>query len=286
MDFTLNSLHQTDEDLETVFKSIRRTLNIDEIDNMNHGMLMKQNKETLANFVEALTGVLSKSQNLLKSAAANIDELKTDQLKSQKSVINLQEELIRNKSEQLDSVKTTVKTEMKSWTDVVKQSCSKTVTPKKIKEAVKSAVSEEDRSRNFMMFGLEEEDEEADRLELYDDEKIIDMLFERIEVKPRIEEHYRVGKLQPGSNRPIKVRLSRSDSVMQVLSNAKKLKGGPALLSSVFLAPDRSKEERIAHKRLVDLMKKKMEEEPDKHFYIRYNKICSADKLSTAVKSS
>ena len=122
MDFTLNSLHQTDEDLETVFKSIRRTLNIDEIDNMNHGMLMKQNKETLANFVEALPGVLSKSQNLLKSAAANIDELKTDQLKSQKSVINLQEELIRNKSEQLDSVKTTVKTEMKSWTDVVKQS--------------------------------------------------------------------------------------------------------------------------------------------------------------------
>ena len=279
MAFTLDSLNAMDNELESAFKLIRRTLNITDIDNLKQPMLMKQNKDTLSSFVQNLTGVLSKSRTLLKSAVAKIDELKNDHLTSQKSVINLQEELIKNKSEQIDSVKTTVKTEMKSWTDIVKQSCSKTVTPKKLKEAVKSAVIEEDRSRNVMIFGIEEEVPEEE--EAYDDEQMIAKVFDQIEIKPRIEEYYRVGEAKPDTMRPIKVRLSRSDSVMQVLVNAKKLKNVSGLLRAIFLSPDRSKEERVAHKRLVDEMKKKKGEQPNKHFFIRNDKICSADKRST-----
>lgn len=281
-----------DNELESVIKLIRTTLNITDIDNMKHAMLMKQNKETLVGFVQNLTDKLTKSHTMLKSAAAKIDVLKNDQLNNQKSLLTLQEELIKNKSDQIDSFKTTVKTEiMKSWTDVVKQSCSKSVMPvNKLKEAVKSAVIEEDQSRNIIIFGVDEELGEDDEYAEFaiDDRDMIGKVFDQIEVKLRIEEHYRVGVVKPGSKRPrpIKMRLSRSDSVMQVLANAKKLKDGPALTSSVFLAPDRSKEERAAHKLLVEEMKKKNGEQSNKYFFIRHNKICCTDKLSNTAKST
>ena len=43
----------------------------------NISMLMRQNKDTLAGFVESLVGGVNSSQLVLRSAAAKIDDLKS-----------------------------------------------------------------------------------------------------------------------------------------------------------------------------------------------------------------
>lgn len=271
MAFSLHSLHQMDDDLETALKAIGNT---------NQTALMKHNKDSLVNFVLSLAGVVNRSQLLLRSAAATIDELKSNNLKSQSSLITLQQEVIGNKSEQLDSVKSTVKTEMQTWASVVKKSCSSlsTVAPNKLKEEVKSAVSEVDRSHNFVIFGADEEEEQAARDEVpVTDETLLSKIFQKLECggTSYVEDHYRAGLAKTGTSRPLIVKLSRPQLVIEVLSNAKKLKG-TRFLGSVFLAPDRSPDERREHKKLVEEMKKRRGEEPDKYFFVKRGKVCSA----------
>ena len=80
-------------------------------------------------------------------------------------VIKLQGELLESKSEQLKSVQTAVQTtvkdtvqaEIRSYSDVVKKTDSAAFTPETLKKVFKNVVEEEDRSRNLMVFGLEEE---------------------------------------------------------------------------------------------------------------------------------
>ena len=283
MEFSIDSLHQIDAELETVMKLMRGTLNITDIENMKQQMLMKQNKDTLVNFVQSLAGIVNRSQSVLRLAAAKVDELKSDNLKNQSRLISLQKEMIQKKSEQLDSVKNTVQTEMKTWAGVVSKSCSNisTVAPRKIIEAVKSAVGEEDRARNFMVYGAEEETEELDS---WDDGQWLKGIFQQIEITPDVAEHYRVGTVKAGSNRPIKVKLRRPDTVMEVLVRAKKLKGNQDF-GSIYIAPDRTFEEREAHKQLIDEMKKRRAEEPGMHFYIKRGKVLKGLKTEEQLKN-
>ena len=239
---------------------------------MNKTMLMKQNKDTLTSFVQSLTGVVNSSQLMLRSAAAKIDELKRTNLDSINSVNSLQKEIIQIKSEQLDSVKNTVETEMKTWAGVVAESCSNisTVIPMKLKDAVKSAVGEEDRSRNFLVYGAEEKD---------GGEQLLTEIFQKIEIQPEVVEHYRIGTAKTGYNRPIKVKLRRPDTVREVLTSSKKLKGH-AKLGSVYISPDRSLAERAAHKQLIDEMKRRREQEPDMYFFIKRGAVCCVERTN------
>ena len=236
---------------------------------------MKQNKEILTGFVESLAGVVSGSQLMLRSAAEKIDGLKSDNLKNQNILISLQDEVIQNKSEQLDSVKNTVESEMKTWAGVVAKSCSNisTVTPKKLKEAVKSAVGEEDRSRNFLVYGVEEKEGE--------EQKLLTDIFRQIEVQPEVVEQYRIGTGKAGSNRPIKVKLRRPDAVREVLTGAKKLKGHTKL-GCIFISPDRALEERAAHKQLIGEMKRSREKEPGMYFFIKRGTVCRVERTNNA----
>ena len=266
MEYSLEAIHRTDADMDSVLKSIG---------SLDVSVLMKKNKDVLVNFIQNLGEVVNKSQCVLRSASAKIDELKSDNLTNQKSLISLQQEVIQKKSEQLDSVKTTVQTEMKTWANVVTNSCSNvsTVTPKKLKAAVKSVVGEEDRTRNFVVYGTEEELEE----EQWSNEKWLDEIFNQIDVKPDVVEAYRVGSVVAGKHRPLKVKLRRPDTVMEVLAGAKKMKGHK-LLGSIFIAPDRSFEERAAHKVLVEEMKKRRGKEPGMYFYIKRGEVCCVDR--------
>lgn len=280
MEFSLDSLHQMESELETVLKKMRGTLNITDIEIMKQPMLMKQNKDNLVGFVQSLAGVVNRSQLMLRSAAAKIDELKSDNLKNQRSLISLQNEVIQNNSEQLDSVKDTVKTEMKTWAGVVSKSCNSIVsaTPRVIKEAVKSAVGDEDRSRNFMVYGAEEETEEFST----SDEEWVSGIFHQIKIKPVVVGYYRVGPVKASYNRPIKVKLRTPDTVMEILASAKKMKGDMKF-GSIFLAPDRTFEERATHKQLVGEMKQKRGEEPGKYFYIKRGKVCSVERTDKLI---
>ena len=288
MEFSLHSLHRVDADLETVLKSMREHLNVTDIEKVKQTMLARQNKDVLVGFVEGLLRVVSGSQQMLRSAAEQIDALKSENMQLQNNVIGLQNEVTQKTSDDLQSVTSTVAAEMKTWAGVVAESCRNSVSPLKIKEAVKSAVIEEDRSQNFLVvqiliyialflvYGVEEN---------ADDDQILKDVLQQIDAKPEVVEHYRIGMLKERRNRPIKVRLKRQGAVRDVLRNAKKLKEAEKL-ASIFISPDRSEEERLAHKQLIDEMRRMRNEDSTKYFFIRRGAVCSTERKSDSLKQT
>ena len=270
MEFSLHSLHRVDAELETVVKLIRECINVTDIGKMKKNMLMKLNKDVLSGFVESLAGVTGSSQHMLRSAAEQIDALKSENMKLQNSIICLNNDIAQKQSDELLSVKSTVEAEMKTWANVVAESCSNksAVTPQNLKVAVRTLVSEEDRSRNILVYGAAEGIKEK---------QLLADIFQQIDTEPEVVEHYRIGTVKDISNRPIKVKLRRPGAVRNVLINAKKLKGHDKL-GSIFISPDRSMEERKAHKQLIDEMKKKRNEDPTKYYFIKKGTVCCAER--------
>ena len=106
----------------------------------------------------------------------------------------------------MESVQTTVKSAVQESVQAEFSTYSKAVSnvppetalaKQSLKKAVQIAVSNEDRSRNFVVFGLMETDDEK----LSDK---VDELFEQIEVKPRYEA-VRIGRRSADKTRPIKI---------------------------------------------------------------------------------
>ena len=205
-------------------------------------------------------------------------------IKGQEKTITLQEQLLKNEEEHLASLQNTVrdevasvqsavKTEISTWSQVVaNQSTAATITPAKLREAVKSAVVEEDRSRNFMIFNKVETANE-------DTVQIVVVVLVVLDEKPQIVECRRIGIAQHGRPRPIKAKLSSCDAVLHVLRRAKSLKSSENNRAT-FIGPDRSKEEMIVHRSLVEEMKRKVDTEPELYHYIKGGQIFSVRKLS------
>ena len=143
---------------------------------------------------------------------------------------------------------------------------------KKLKNVVKDVVAEEDRSRNLMVFGLEEEPGEQIS------EKV-SQVFVELEEKPIIEAS-RIGlkdsKAAKKPARPVKVIVSSSTIVQQILSKARSLRNSEHY-KKVFISADWSTEQRAQQRGLVQELKRRRTEEPDKRFYIRGGQLCSAE---------
>ena len=77
--------------------------------------------------------------------------------------------------------------------------------------------------------------------------------------------------------KPVKALFSNSSTANVILTRAKNLKQSD-LYSTVYISPDRSPEERVAHKQLVLQLKKKRDSERESHHFIRDGKICSVRK--------
>ena len=208
-------------------KSLHQTVKSKRLEDVSLSLLNKCNKEVLIKLVTTLSGTVSRSLDLLKSAAITVDNLKSQHISHQKALLDANQELLSIRNEQLTAVKDTVATEMRSWSDVVKKNCEKsasTVIPRKIKEAVKSAVSEEDRLNNVMLFGLKELPEEEEEEDVHDaeDEGLVEEILEELNVSPSyIAEVERVGERKEGFIRPIKVRMGRKDCVLELLARAR-----------------------------------------------------------------
>jgi len=269
MEFSLVALHRMDADLAAVLKTIG---------NLDQTALKGKNKDILIGFVQNLAGAVNKSQLLLKSAAAKVDDMKSDALNNQKTLIGLQTEVIQKKSEQLKSVETTVKEEIKTWAGVVTKSCSNmsTAIPKKLKELVSAAETAEDRSHNLVIFGAtEEEDQDKEHTPVTDDmcvSKILDIVGLRCFVK-----HHRAGPKKAGQSRPLIVRMQEPYMVMRALANSKLLKE-TLCYRTCYLAPDRSPEQRAAHRQLITEMKKRREEQPEMYFFIKGGDVCCVER--------
>ena len=218
-----------------------------------------------------MSTVLAHYRQAMKPAADTIEKLYKNTIADKSEIIKLQDAVIRQNSEQIKELSSTVQTEMKSYCDIVKKSCKKSaVSPEKLKSVVKSVAEEEDRKSNLIVFGLTEDTNE----DLAD---VVSEVLETVDVKPKVIECSRMGGRKEEHCRPVKVKLSSQDSVNAVLRNSRKLKG-VGKFEAVFLAPDRSIEERTIHRKLVEELKSKIQTEPSKYHYIRDQKIFSVDK--------
>ena len=155
MEFALDSLHDLEKEIDGVLSSVTEAAKCGTLKNLNKGHFGKCNKDVVTNLILHLASVLDKSCSVMRSASAKIDNLKTEQIENQKRVVLLQEEVIKSKGEQVQEVQAAVKTEFKSFSDVVKQNVQE-VPSKKLAAAFKTAVVDDHRSRCIMLFGVEE----------------------------------------------------------------------------------------------------------------------------------
>ena len=88
---------------------------------------------------------------------------------------------------------------------------------------------------------------------------------------------YRIGKKQAGKTRPIRLECQNHGDVDFALVHSRRLINS-ARHSSVYLGPDRSKEQRLEHSLLVKQMKELISKDASKHYFIRNNRVCSADR--------
>ena len=240
-------------------------------------------KDTLALlFTESFHFVRFQTEKV-KQLKAELSATKSQLIENQKWVISLQEQLIDCKDKQLEGVKTVVKSsvesnlkeQFKSYSEAAAENvmvCSSDSLPDPttLKKVVKSVVQEEDRSRNVIIFGLPEKNDE-------NVEEEVQEIFKEIGLKPTLQAS-RVGKISKAkSKRPIKVSLSNASTVYQILSQARNLRRS-VKFSQVFVRPDRSEEERAQDRLLVQELARKREEEPEKLHYIKAGTIHSRDK--------
>ena len=127
----------------------------------------------------------------------------------------------------------------------------------------------EDRSKNVVIFGVEEEERESV------DTKVRTIL-DQLDETPVIVSCSRIGQINSGSNakRPIRLRLNRSAMVDQILKKAKLLKDIDGF-ESTYISPDRTFEERISRRELVNQLKEKRSNDSKHRHFIRKGKIVS-----------
>lgn len=162
---------------------------------------------------------------------------------------------------------------MKSYSSVVRNACTKALAPRKMKAALRTAAEEEDRSKNLVIYDLEEKKEE-------DLEKTVYEVLQQLDEKPRILNCCRMGKDTADGGpavKPVKFTLTGTDHVRQILSKARRLRDLEGY-TSVYICPDRSAEQRAAFKKLVEAVKQKRTEEPNRVHVIKNNKIVSSEK--------
>ncbi len=182
------------------------------------------------------------------------------------------------KSDELQAVKTTVDEKLSSWTDVVKKNCSTTqsgsLSQKKLKQVVKSAIEDSDRSRNVIMFNIaEERKDDGTSTKNYDTGIVQQVMYSSGLRSPCEMSCERIGVPAQGKSRPLRVNLGSDSVVFELLSKSKNLKDTDLFM--VFIQPDRNREERDERRKLVQELKQKRKNNPGQHYYIRHNQIHS-----------
>ena len=163
-----------------------------------------------------------------------------------------------------------MQSEMKSYSRALTENSPPAIfSPETLKKVVQAVVEEEDRSKNLMLFGLEEELNETLSNKVSE-------VFVSVGEKPSFLA-LRVGKRSASKTRPVKVTLTGNGSVNQILMKARRLRTVEAY-KSVFLSPDRSSDERTQHRQLILDLKQKVAQQPDKKHFIRQGQIITTEK--------
>ena len=240
-------------------------------------------KEQLAEWLYTAFYLLDRCCLPLMGLAAKqngqLEKLKDEKITDQEKIIELQNQVIEKKDAELNVVKDTVSSELKSYSSVLRESCSAALEPQKIASAVRKVAEGEDRSKNVIVFGVAEEPEEKVDFK-------VKVLLDKLELdeKPRIADCRRIGQNKPGMPRPIRFKVTSSDTVYQILRRAKLLKNAEGY-ERVFISPDRTAEERISRQKLVNELKEKRSANPHKHFIIRKGEVVCLSERSGCVEN-
>lgn len=237
-------------------------------------------KDVLAKYFIEAWSHLSVTQNELKLLKQK-DKESCDQIRMlQNETIRLQGELIASKDEQLqqlksaveNSVKTSVQQEIKSYSDAMAAtSIQPEVSTESIKKVIRTVAEDEARATNLMVFGLPEESTE-------DLSASIGEVFSEMDEKPKFEA-FRIGvKIDSDTHvRPVMVKLRNRATTQQLLKKASALRKVERF-KRVYVSPDRTPEQRIAHQKLVTELRDKSKNNPERDFVIRNGAVISIDR--------
>ena len=196
-------------------------------------------------------------------------ELQRDVIRLQKEVIQLKEEL---HSAEKCAFSTTMKKELKSYSTVLTQNCAAAVAPRRLQTALKRATSsvapEDDRSKNLMIFGLPEAENEEDSAT----KDAAVKLFSHLDVTPTVTSSARVGTKTSGRPRPVKVSLESRENLLILLKKARQLRKSDSY-RTVYLSPDLTKEEREESTRLYQTVKQLRLDNPGRKYWVRAGSI-------------
>ena len=216
---------------------------------VDKGMFDDRNvtKATLSGWLVTALEVLNHTKWNMSRGNEVMHRLKNEKINDLETIIGLQKEVITKQNSELsDVVQETLKKEMKSYSDTVKKNFpAPAITPKQIKSVVREAVALEDRSKNVMIFGLEEEEDE-------DLGEKITGLLEDLGERPQLVDCKRLGKAT--TKKPVKVTLRSPEAARQVLAQSRKLRHVPRR-ETVYICPDRTPEERELYTALNNEMK-------------------------------
>ena len=129
------------------------------------------------------------------------------------------------------------------------------------------AINEQDRERNVIMLNVKEQ-EIADKNEHHDGQLAF-KIMQRAGL-PESDGQFdceRIGAPDSSRSRPLKVSFSFKSTALELLLKSKNLKDDDHF-NNIFIVPNRSREERAEHKKLVEQLRVKRAENPEKKFYI------------------
>ncbi len=206
-----------------------------------------------------------KLESQISCAAEENRDLMKNKIQDQNTIIDLQQKLIEKKEEAFKSIRKTVETEVKSYAAVVEKTCETALAPENFERVVKKVQQSEDRARNVIIYGLAEE--AGENLPT----KVSEVL-QNLQEKPVFSIPLRIGNSTGATNRPVKISFTSSMMVSEVLKKSKLLRNHSAF-KTVFIAPDRTKEERTVRRKLVDELRTMRSKHSDSKFVIRNNRV-------------
>ena len=145
------------------------------------------------------------------------------------------------------------------------KSCNTTLAPKKIQAAVMKVADTNERSKNGIVHGIEENDGE----QLRKKSRRFWWRLMRNFLLNNFSEWERKRMVQWGQ-----CSLKSTHYVQRILNNARKLRTKDGLCS-IHISPDRTLDEQKAYKKLIEETKFRRSKEPDKVHVIKKNKIVS-----------
>ena len=151
---------------DEVMGNIIHGIGVDSYDQISHEILNKRgliSTDTLCTWLVQVCTILNEdSIPLLECVYEECQELRAEKIKDQRTIIELQEEVIKKKEEELkavkESVESTVKCEIKSYASAVTKTCTAALAPRKLTAAIKIVAENEDRKRNVIIYGIKEEE--------------------------------------------------------------------------------------------------------------------------------